>query len=146
MTERPEVDMFKVLENIMLRPSMFFGRKSISAFWHYYHGLVHLGDDRMGYRLFKVKNCLLSRDGFFPWICKRRGWVRNVVPQQHYLTLAQERCRHNGVEEPSRIMQESVGFDLFARDLGEFRDLPPCVSYCRVGYPHDGECISMEGR
>ena len=140
----PEVDVFKALENVLLRPAMFFGRKSITAFWHYYHGMIHLADDRTGYHLFTVKNCL--RDGFQKWVCEKRGWARNVDLAFLYLTLAKQQCRLRDIEEPSQVMQEALGFDFFARDLGEFRGLSPCASNCRVGYTHDGDCIPMEGR
>jgi len=26
------------------------------------------------------------------------------------------------------------------------KGLPPCMSYCKVGHPHEGECDRMEGR
>lgn len=121
--ETPRVlDAFVVLENVFLRPAMFFGRVSITDFWHYYHGMIHLTDDRFGARVAKMENCLLGENGFFEWICKERGWARNVVPAHHYLTLAKEKLAETGCVPAMGVAKvEETAFELFHEDIKRFK-------------------------
>ena len=147
MQVRQEIDVYDLLKHVMLRPAMYFGRPSITAFWHFYHGLSYLGGcGHGGPFMYKLKNDLEQVDGFTDWACKKHEWSGNIDIASHYLDAAKAELREKNFEEPGTRLIEQIGFTIFARDLAEYRDLPPCFSHCKVGYPHDGECIPMEGQ
>ena len=124
MTERPEVDLYKILEPVLLRPAMFFGRKEITSFFHFYMGLTLLTDDRFGPVVYKPKHDLFAEGGFVDWLREKKDWARNVVTSYHYICAAREKLEKEGycVASVSPHKVEEVGFDLFVADLKEFRE------------------------
>lgn len=119
--KRPVVDMYGILDQVILRPAMFFGRKEITSFFHFYLGMTILTDDRFGQVVYKPKNDLFAEGGFVDWIRDKKGWARNVFTAHHYVSEAKRQLRVQGIDEPSTIQVEALGFDIFVEDLKEFR-------------------------
>jgi len=121
--ERREVDVYEILEPILLRPAMYFGRPSITAFFHFYYGITYLGCGHGGPFMYKLKNDLRRPEGFTDWVCEKRGFAKNIDTAYSYLCAARNKLDGENycVASVSPHKIEEIGFDLFVADLKEFR-------------------------
>jgi len=122
---RRVVDAYEIIEPILMRPAMYFGRPSITAFLHFYRGVSYLGGcGHGGPFTYKLKNDLLSSEGLAEWACRKHEWSGNIDTAAHYLRAAREKLEAENycvaAVSPHKI--EEVGFELFCSDLKTFRN------------------------
>ena len=113
-----EFDLYDYFEqrNILGRPAMWLGRKSITAFGHFYMGLSELGGRSLGGPMqFKLKNELFH-SGFTDWAKKKHNYGGAICLFQMYTLI-------ENAKDPttSNAVIEARGFDRFVEDLKEFR-------------------------
>ena len=121
---RKEVSAYEIIDPILLRPAMYFGRPSVTAFFNFYFGVQHLGGcGHGGPFMYKLKDDLFNH-GFHEWVCEKHDWARNIDTAGHYLKAAYDKLSAQGYRSSIQHKKEGVGWDLFVADLKEFREIP----------------------
>jgi len=116
--ELPKVDLFDVLEPILMRPAMYLGKKSIIAFGHYFHGIGHLGGQMMG--VTPVYRLTPTLEEFDNWVRAKYadyGVDRSTRLWELFVFIE---ISGFGIHE-TEATNEARAFDRFAADLAEFR-------------------------
>jgi len=123
--DRREVDVYWLIEPILTRPVLYFGRPSITAFFHFYYGVSYFGGiSHAGPSFYKLKNDLHLEGGAIEWACEKHDWTKSADIASHYLRAAREKLKADGycVAAVSPHKVEEIGLDLFIKDLKAYRN------------------------
>ena len=112
------ISLYDVLDQILLRPKMYFGRKSMLELGTFLFGLRWLGGtSHAGPMMFKLEDELFA-SGFDEWAREKHNQVGVGIPLAKVFVLAEN------AKDPTAgpYVIDARAFDLFVADLKEFRN------------------------